>query len=390
MNFKIGVLQEGNPMNDRRVLTELKALSEMGHVVEVLCFKEELPNDNQEKFVTRPIIDLQIMNIKNFSYPLQIAQTILTFEYDVVHCHNWHMLKIGAYLKKLNPKIILIYESRELFHSWPLNNKATDSLAIKVKSKIVRKLEIRREKKDAFYADYILTVNESIAKIVSHYFNKEGRTFFTRNIPQLPVFQTPGENVLRQLYCIEADKKILVFIGAHIYPRTLNIEQVISEIANQKDWVLVCICREDSAQKEVAAYASKIGANNIYFHPLLPQRLIISYLQMADVGLVPTWNKKDLSYWLALDNKLFEYLMAELPILATQQPEYQAIVAKYEVGVCVNPDEPGAYLQGLKKIIAAYPSYKTNLIAAKKILNWDNEKQKLIDLYSLIEKNIHH
>jgi hypothetical protein len=60
------------------------------------------------------------------------------------------------------------------------------------------------------------------------------------------------------------------------------------------------------------------------------------------------------------------------------------------VGVCVNPDEPGAYLQGLKKIIAAYPSYKTNLIAAKKILNWDNEKQKLIDLYSLIEKNIHH
>ena len=51
----------------------------------------------------------------------------------------------------------------------------------------------------------------------------------------------------------------------------------------------------------------KKNYTNIYFHPAVKPAEICSYLSGADVGLVPTWNKHNLSYWYALDNKLFEY-----------------------------------------------------------------------------------
>jgi hypothetical protein len=95
---------------------------------------------------------------------------------------------------------------------------------------------------------------------------------------------------------------------------------------------------------------------------------------------VPTWNKKDLSYWYALDNKLFDYVLAQIPILATVQPEYQKIISQYKIGICINPDEKNAYLNGFDQVLAN--NYSEPLKAALEILNWDQEKLKLKDFLS--------
>ncbi len=124
--------------------------------------------------------------------------------------------------------------------------------------------------------------------------------------------------------------------------------------------------------------------NNIYFHDKIAPSDISSYLQSADIGLVPTWNKKDLSYWYALDNKLFEYINAGIPILATQQPEYKNIIDGYECGVCVNPDVENSYLNGFNTILSDYERFFNNVKKANKELNWENERNKLIDFYSTI------
>jgi glycosyltransferase involved in cell wall biosynthesis len=85
---------------------------------------------------------------------------------------------------------------------------------------------------------------------------------------------------------------------------------------------------------------------------------------------------------------LFEYTIAEIPVLATQQPEYLIILNQYQNGIYVNPDEKGAYLNGFKSILANYPNYKEKAIAAKQEINWNAEKKKLVDLYLKIEANL--
>lgn len=163
--------------------------------------------------------------------------------------------------------------------------------------------------------------------------------------------------------------------------------QVLNEIGNKDDLIFIIISSDDEHRKQVEDYAKKKNFTNVLFHDVVPHHQITTYLSGCDAGIVPTWNKKDLSYWYALDNKLFNYLMAEIPMLSTAQPEYKAIVEKYNIGVCVNPDEPGAYYNGWKEIIKNKELYTTNLVKAKQVLNWTNESKLLINFYDqLLER----
>ena len=201
-----------------------------------------------------------------------------------------------------------------------------------------------------------------------------------RNIPEKSN-TVDKTNILREKFGIPGTTKILVFIGANIYARTLNLEQVIDEFANVKDKAIVFICGENKNAEPIHEYVRAKNAGNVFFHGLIAPSEIPLFLSSADAGLVPTWNKNDMSYWYALDNKLFEYINAGIPVLATQQPEYRNIVENYNCGVCVNPDEKGAYLIGFNYILDHYAELQAKANSASEILTWENERGKLVELY---------
>jgi hypothetical protein len=89
---------------------------------------------------------------------------------------------------------------------------------------------------------------------------------------------------------------------------------------------------------------------------------------------------------LALDNKLFSYVMAGLPVLATQQPEYRKAVEEYGVGVCVDADQRDAYWQGFQRIVADYGRFRKQSLLARDSLNWEREERVLVDLYGSLER----
>ena len=72
----------------------------------------------------------------------------------------------------------------------------------------------------------------------------------------------------------------------------------------------------------------------------------------------------------------------------TAQPENIKVIEKYKIGVCVNADEPDAYLKGYYEILNHYDEFKKNVIETRKFLHWDNEKSKLIQLYQSIQERL--
>jgi glycosyltransferase involved in cell wall biosynthesis len=80
--------------------------------------------------------------------------------------------------------------------------------------------------------------------------------------------------------------------------------------------------------------------------------------------------------------------MAGLPILATQQPEYRRIVEPYGVGVCVNPDEPNAYLDGYRRIMASYATFRERVRRAREELNWTSDERVLLHLYGELRESL--
>lgn len=378
----IAMLLDNPYTYDYRVIMEAQTLAKYYDVTLFAIKDPGLPEEEIKNGVrVKRIFSRDIKKFNNRRLLNEYAEIIARQGFEAIHCHDYLMLEIGRRIKQLNNNITLIYDAHELFHSWPLNFKG--KLLPTIKTIISKKVSILNEKRNARFIDYLITVNQSLAENLKEYFNLDKQPLSLRNLQDsLPY--TKGQHLLRKKLGIPESSKILVFIGAHVYFHSLNMKMILDQIAGRKDVALVFIAKADVNRKEVEDYAQSIKANNVYYHDIVPPTDIPQYLCDCDVGLVPTWNKKDLSYWYALDNKLFNYLLAGIPILATAQPEYKNIVESYEIGVCVNPDEPNAYCRGLDEILSKYDEYASHLPRAQKELNWETESQKLITFYQTV------
>jgi len=382
--MKILMLLDNPYINDRRVFCEAVSLAANGYSVTLIGTKMVgQPSEEiiQGVKVVR-ILESDIFDIKsNRQYIIYRDYILRNFEFDIVHAHDQYMLHLGSLIKiKLGSKIKLIYDSHELYHEWPLNYASYKSYIIMIKSLIVRKLKIRRERKNGKYIDCVLTVNNSLATILHKYFNQNKEVGVVRNLPSYNENPVPN-NLLREKFNIREDTKILIYIGRNVYRYTINIEQVLQELKNNDNVAMVFICGKTPSTLEVMNYVKDEKINNVYFHDMVNPDEMMNYLQAGDVGIVSTWNKKDKSYWLALGNKFFEYIQAGIPVLTTIQPEYLKVMEKYNC-VAINPDEPNAYLDGFNEILANFEEYRKNTIDAAKDLCWENEEIKLLNFYS--------
>lgn len=363
-------------IHDVRVVREAVTLQKAGYNLTVFALKEK-GYSYFEHFKGIPVyrlFDNRIFDIKKRIYHKRIAKKISKYLPDIVHCHDQSMLNIAVNIKKQLSNVTIIYDSHELFKYWPINYTSNATPWLKIKSWLVRKYEIQRERRNAKKIDYLITVNQSIADVLKNEFHLNTTPTVLRNIPENDNY-TPNNIELNPIVKI-------AYIAAGIYPKSLNLEQALMELGlNEK--VEIHLFGGYKGDPEYFKQLVKKHKLNVIFHgKILPEDITTS-LQTCHVGLVTTWNKKDLSYWLALDNKLFHYIHANLPILSTAQPEYVEIVEKFNVGICINPEKT-TFLEGLNIILQNYQEYKRYIAKAKKELTWNNESIKLLHLYNEI------
>jgi glycosyltransferase involved in cell wall biosynthesis len=102
--------------------------------------------------------------------------------------------------------------------------------------------------------------------------------------------------------------------------------------------------------------------------------------------LHPTINDLD-----SLPVKMFEYMAAGLPIIASNFPYWESIVLKYNVGLCVDPMDPQQIAKAVNWLIdnpkEAKAMGENGKQTVEKLFNWDREKRKLIDTYNKVLNN---
>jgi len=88
----------------------------------------------------------------------------------------------------------------------------------------------------------------------------------------------------------------------------------------------------------------------------------------------------------AQPNKMFEYMSAGLPVIASNFPLWREIIEGNDCGICVDPEQP---LEIAKAIdyLATHPERARQMgingrKAVQERYNWDNEAPKLLALYS--------
>ena len=103
----------------------------------------------------------------------------------------------------------------------------------------------------------------------------------------------------------------------------------------------------------------------------------------ALAGLAP-FQALSVSYLYTLPGKLFEYIQAGVPVIATALPEIRKVVEGYGVGICVEDDKPETMAAALRRMLAEpgpRAGFLRNLPAAQADLCWEAEEVRYLELY---------
>ena len=136
-------------------------------------------------------------------------------------------------------------------------------------------------------------------------------------------------------------------------------------------------------QKMIAEYNLE---NKIELKGWVPPDKLRLISQQALIGIALA-EKKGLNQWLALPNKFFDYIHAQVPQITMNYPEYKKINEQYEIAVLIDDLEPQTVASAINELLNNAEKrnrIRENCVKAKLELNWQNEEKKLIGFYKNI------
>ena len=143
-------------------------------------------------------------------------------------------------------------------------------------------------------------------------------------------------------------------------------------------------------KEELERMSTKMDLRHkIYFTGMVRFAELVNYTKIANVGVI-LFENICLNNYYASPNKLFEYIHANVPVLAPDYPFFKDVIGKYDVGILIDKIEPEEIADKIKLFFEdmnRYQKMKENTKIAAKELNWENEEEKLIATYETLNRN---
>lgn len=259
-------------------------------------------------------------------------------------------------------KIQRIYDAHELF----------SEMKEVISRPRIHKTWVRIERKAVPKFKWGYTVSESIAAEFRKRYEVHYQTI--RNIPLLENETKTNETV--------AEKFIL-------YQGAVNVARGLEYLVPAMQWVnaRLVICGDGNFMKPLQQLIREHGLESkIELKGMLSPGELAVIASKAHIGVaVP--EKEGLNQWLALPNKFFDYMHAELPQVTVNYPEYQRINNQFEVAVLLDDISPQRIAEALNNLLTndvLYRRLKANCQKAKQVFNWQQEEKKLLVFYQSV------
>lgn len=120
----------------------------------------------------------------------------------------------------------------------------------------------------------------------------------------------------------------------------------------------------------------------------VPFAQMMRYTAAADIGMIPIVGSC-LSYVYAAPNKLFEDMMAGIPVVASDLPDMAAIVRGENVGTLIaDPTDPASIAEAVRELLHGPESLEIvgarGRAAALERYNWEIERTNQLDVYAAL------
>ncbi len=352
---------------DQRVAKMCNSLQEIG--CEVTLIGRELPHSppiNRNYKTIRMKLLFKQGALFYACFNIRLFWLLLFTKADVYHSNDLDTLLPNYLVSKIKNKP-LIYDTHEYFLGVPeiQNRPFVKKVWSTIEHFIFPKLKT------------IITVNNSIADLYKKDYGKE--LLVVRNIPPRKEVKQIKE---RKDLNIPSDKKIVILQGAGINVDR-GAEELLEALALSQDLVLYIVGTGDVLPKLKQRASKQDLKGKVFFIGRVPYEEMMQYTFNADVGV--TLDKDtNINYRFSLPNKIFDYMKAGIPVLASNLKEVANIVNTYNVGVVISNHSPKTILNGIHEAIAKKEIYGSNGKKAIETISWDNDVEKVKNVYKKI------
>jgi glycosyltransferase involved in cell wall biosynthesis len=206
-----------------------------------------------------------------------------------------------------------------------------------------------------------------------------------RSVPKYQV--APTSDRLRQTLGLSATTRIALYQG-YVQPNR-GLDLLVRSAKYLAPGNVIVVMGDGPSKAALQQLVAQEGVGDrIKLLPLVPYAELLSWTASADIGLNVLPPDYSPSIYYCLPNKLFEYLMAGLPVLTSRLPAVAEVIRQYDVGQVVDSLDPVTVAEAINALLAdteARARMRANaLAAARDSLNWEIESQRLVQLYARI------
>jgi len=368
-DLKIATVSVINDLNtDQRVDKMCSTLTSLGFDVLLVGRKksDSLPLEKREYRMHRMRLTFEKGPLFYAEYNIRLFLLLLSRRTDILISNDLDTLLANYLASRIRGKP-LVYDTHEYFTETPevINRPFVRNTWKRIEKWIFPRLK------------HVFTVNESLAAIFSKKYGVEVKA--VRNVPRKRKHTSVRS---RKELGLPADKPVILLQGAGI-----NIHRGAEELVKAMQYldnVLLLIVGGGDVMPELHRTADELNLNDrVRFIPKQPYEKLLEYTANADLGLTLDKDTNP-NYRYSLPNKLFDYIHAGIPVLASPLTEVKKIIEHYDAGVLISQHEPRHIAEKISELLSDEKKIslmKENARRAAKELCWENEIQQLKEVY---------
>lgn len=372
--MKISIVVSNSLKKDPRVIKQIKIAVANGYDVQFVGYKDAFYD---KEFLDKLGIRYDIVDIGDkyigklnsifkkikrlISKPIIARKYICDFNPDIIHANDFDTLGLafGA-AKKCKAK--LIYDSHEIF---------AENIGIS-NNKLLSKYIIMREKYLVKKVDRMISVSNAAADYFKEKYSIKRPTVITncpmRNTLPLKEKSDVFEVVYQGLMVAGRGYEEFTLAGKFVPDGTRLVLRGYGTL--------------EPKLKEMIK-SEKVEEKVMFSEPVEVSQLV-SAASSSHVGIVIT-KPVNLNFLMSVSNKVFEYAAAGLPVILSNIPEHKYLNEKYNFGIVIDEVTPESIAGAVKELFEDSEKYNQLALNAKKMADemvWENEAQKLLDVYS--------